>query len=420
EIGYELTKLKELTTKSRNKSFNFLERINLFRIRLASRIAYYSGVRDVMYYLFASLSESFEGNEKSYFLSEVGRRVADEFDTPFRKEMYVFHALLASSQGRSDEQDAWSDAVRVVSEGAQWERLGESRSVVMRVSNNKFFSRVFVFKLKSSIDDVLSEAEACNTLSDVLSCAQAPRPLYAGFVDCKPALVTGYIDGRSLSDIISGGDDSSVVDLIPTLARIHSRFPKGSLKRLDLQSKLESKLDVLKVPSSMARYLIGSLEPLEFSFDQVPWVWNKDAHPENWVIGDDVGVIDCEGSELVPCTFDLANLLDYQEGVSDEVRQSALDRYLKSLCSEGISVDGKSLKKAYFNSVVYRMICFAGAWSDSSRKNMRKRRTGAVLRGLNALLRLEQEFPDYFFEHRREYSLWRSGLNMILRLSYVS
>jgi len=276
-------------------------------------------------YILASAHESILKPEHSWYWSALGRLAADEFKLPERAEMYVFHALLATAQKRDDTEQAWKEAHNVLCEQPMWERLGESRSIVRKLTNNKFFSNTLVFKERESREELVSEAERSAKLAAIIEDIEVPQPLY---ITREPherryVHIMRHIEGETLYEKLKKDDKkdgkNAMPQVISALAKIHAYYPKEGLEKLDVKKNLEEKLkaEEFNIPEELSQKIVQNYTPVVEALNNIPWAWNKDAHPENWIIGKKIGVIDNEGEHLVPVVFDLVNLLEYGDFFDD-------------------------------------------------------------------------------------------------------
>ena len=157
---------------------NVFDKLALSNVHFACWLGRTLAPHDPSMYMFSSAYSALTNPQKAWYFSELGRRVAVAFNSPFTKEMYVFHALLASAQGRSDEEQAWKDAVQLVRQEPVWERLGETRTIVRRLADSKFFANTFIFKERPDLEALTREKDACEKLAKLIPEATVPKPLY--------------------------------------------------------------------------------------------------------------------------------------------------------------------------------------------------------------------------------------------------
>src|SRR4030042_4363627 len=192
--------------------------------------------------------------------------------------------------------------------------------------------------------------------------------LPSGWVSLVMWLEFFLVECKHLVDMISGRvpwEQISKVIAMNYCLFPHELVPGG---RLDIRQKVESKIfnDHPELPYSLQKSLFDSFEPVfdYFSSADLFWGRNGDFHPENILLYKGrIALVDFETSYLVPVQFDLANLLDYTDGVSEESRRLVLES-----CRSHIEhMADCSLDEAWFdigchNAVPVRMFGLSGAW----------------------------------------------------------
>lgn len=385
---------------------------NLARALKATRLLH---IRKPVVYMLNAASASIMNPGKAWYWGELGKKIADEYKSEIRKETYVLHALLATAQKRSDEKQAWKEAAEVIREEPEWERLGESRTIVRVLKNSKFFASTFIFKEYNSLEALQREKEAIKTLEEKLPGSILPRILHS---DEEPhegryAMVIRYIPGKTLYETLKEGKEMSMM-VADALAEIHAKMPKKE-KCLDIKWNLKTKLRSkdLGIPLERAKKIVHNYRPvLEAIKEGAVWVYNKDAHPENWIISDTkIAAIDFEGKELVPAQFDLANLLEYERFFTRKQTRSYINRYIQIARLEGLEIPNEDdFMRGYYNSVIHRMLSLSAAWSTPTRSNMRAKRRQALARALYAIKRIKEEHQEYYLQHEKEYKTLRKEL----------
>ncbi|MBW3019550.1 aminoglycoside phosphotransferase family protein [Candidatus Woesearchaeota archaeon] len=389
---------------------NFAVRFETFGLSISN----YLYPSDIMGYFSRSALHIINGQRNAAWQSSrLGRDVAD-FKGEYRREAYVFHALLSSALHSSTAQQDWQDACNVVREGPVWERIGETRSIVRIIKDSRFLSKSILFKESSSLEDLVQEAENIGALQEIVGDRAAlPEVLYTSDED-DPFIVMRFLEGDTLLKRLESEDYSRVGDVVSLLAKVHSYVPKDA-KRLSIPYYLRSRLisEHFGVPRELAKSVVSHYRPVYNSLEDSVWVYNKDAHPENWIISEDkIGIIDCEGKSLVPAQFDLVNLLEYGSFFSDEQKGEYIDLYLSRFRKPGRS----SFLLGYWNAVIHRMIGLSSAWSSPIRPSMHDKRKDAVARALHAIDVIESEFSDYFEQHKANYEGLRVDFQNIATL----
>jgi hypothetical protein len=377
--------------------------------------------RNVSEYILAAAHDSILNPAQAWKWSMLGRMAADEFKLPQRAEMHVFHALLATAQKRDDIGRAWKDAFNVLSEQPQWERLGETRSVTRILKNSEFFSHTLVFKERESREALVKEAEASATLAALVEDITVPRPLYVTkeLHNNKYAYIMRYVEGETLYERLKKGDKKDVPRVISALAKIHARFPTAQYEKLDIRKNLEDKLanPQLGATKEVADGILRHYHPVISDInDTALWVWNKDAHPENWIIGEKIGVIDNEGDCLVPAFFDLVNLLEYGDFFGDKEKTSYLIQYITKISQEGKHISIATAMREYYNCLIHRALALTSAWSAPNRQRMKIYRKQTIRKAIFAIDAIREEDKTYYQRCEGDYVMLRHMLDDLHRL----
>lgn len=114
---------------------------------------------------------------------------------------------------------------------------------------------------------------------------------------------------------------------------------------------------------------------------------------------------------MTPATFDLANLLEYDDFFTNDEKQKYICSYASEMQTEGKPLP--DLLISYHNSVIHRMICFASAWSSPDRSSMQSKRSGAIQRAITAISAIERDCNAYFAKFEAEYSQLADALQTI-------
>jgi len=339
-------------------------------------------------YMVLSALDMFQRPERAFYWSELGRRVAVEFDSPRKREMYVFHALLASAQRRSDERDAWRDAIQLLMESGEVESASgrETRSRVFRFSGD-FFANTLVVKQRPSLQSLVSEYDWTVRAKEYCpGGVKVPECVYVSDEgDNLSCLALRFCKGDVLYERLEKGDKSAVLRVADALG-CFVRLPGEGLARQDLRAKAQGKLaDVnLGVPAGLQERVLGAYSVIVDACSKVPWVPNGDKHPEQWIQGEELVALDWEVDGLVPVSFDPANFLSYRSFFNPADERDFIARYVQSCAKGGFSVEPARFLPAYHAGVAHRALCFAGAWSDPKRVSMRNYRREVLLRGARA------------------------------------
>lgn len=384
----------------------FMQRI----LDLAEQLYMVMLPKSIQGYLHASLRRAFFDPQGAWYYSELGRQVVCKFEEslekPMKKEMYVFHALLASAQRRSDERDAWRDAIRLLMDSGEVESASsrETRSRVFRFSGD-FFANTLVVKQRPSIESLVSEYEWTRRAGEYCpSGVKVPECVYVSDEgDELSCLALRFCKGDVLYERLEKGDKSAVLKVADALG-CFARLPGEGLARQDLRAKAQGKLaDVnLGVSVGLQERVLGAYSVIVDACSKVPWVPNGDKHPEQWIQGEELVALDWEVDGLVPLSFDPANFLSYRSFFNPNEERDFIARYAQSCAKVGFSVEPARFLPAYHAGVAHRALCFASAWSDPKRVSMRNYRREVLLRGARAFRDMAHDCSAFSENYKRE------------------
>lgn len=315
----------------------------------------------------------------------------------------------------------WSKIIEIIAQNPELcesKEVGETKNKVYISSFDKV-NRIFVIKenknrkiLKDEklITSLLNEElKIANQNDFVLPHTSAIRKSPGN--DDSYVYLIDFINGNTLLEQIKNSHlqlEQILTNTIKFLSFIHDKLKpdKFNLKRIDCLEHIKNKLKSYNL-GGLEDKLINNLNPVLESFDDSNWVFNKDAHPENWIILKDkrICAIDFENKGLVPAEFDLANLLDYLPHFSDKEKDILIKKYNEFSNSTKIS------RLNYLNAVVYRGFCLYLEWSSPKRKAMYSKRE-EILKNINrAVKRIKKEEASYYKKHKNNYD----NLEYILR-----
>ena len=384
-------------------------------------------------YMLSAAHSSVYDPENTWYLGKLGTKVADRFESRERKEMYLVHALLATAQNRSDKEQAWADAIALLLQGNP-KRYGESTHPLWTFESPRFANTVLL-KGDPRADALEQWRKGAQNLDDILEGEVAyPFPLHT-----QTQMHEGYhlypmmvIPGENAYDQFSRQELDALPGIRSLQARIHARYPK--LEKMDLYRKMQKKLHSkeLKLPKGRAKKTLKHLKPVNQAIkEHAVWVVNLDGHPEQYLVGKRLAIVDTEFTHSHPATLDMANLHAYDDYLTpDQQRIGALTASV-TLREEGYRTDNRVLKqayddetilmRAYHNSVIHRMISFVSAWSEPTRTRMRSKREAAIARAVRAIDLLKQDDREYYEDHKQDYDQLRVCLNKIREhISYTS
>ena len=362
------------------------------------------------------------------YYSTFAKQVAHEFDNPFKLEVHCLDALLHHTLEAKNSKTVWSDFIREVRKQETLERISETKNPVRQLKGSRFLSETILFKDKASRRDLEAEKELNNYLEarlpDKFGVAE-PFYITEEPIDGLHTYAMRFIPGETFLEKLNKYDYSALDDIIDCLAFIHAKVPEEMVRKgkIKIGYKLKRKLldPELNLPKNLARKVIQNYKPVFQSFQNALYVYNKDAHPENWLITKDkIIVLDCENDFLVPLQFDLVNLLEYSDFLPDKVKDGAIKKYISSYKKyTGTQLDELEFRLIYFNAVIHRAISLCSAWSSKDRSTMHSQRTVVLDNATHAIARLKQDHKDYCRKHHSYYIALENSLAEIKSLVSV-
>ncbi len=399
---------------------NIATHIMFWYIKLALKVVRKLDVREPGMYMVSAAYDSIMNPEHAWYWSQLGRMVTTEFNTTYKKEMYVFHALLATAQKRSDQQQAWQDAFAVMNEECTPERLGESRhpTWILKDEDKQFFSGTFVFKGNDNLEELENERKATIQLEQILGeTAISPQPLHITdqLQNGLYVYIMRHLSGELLAKQLIKGDKSGLNKVIPTLARIHARYPTQGLPHVDITQKTYKKLEQLGMTDAMQLFK-PAIDDLQ---TQPIWAVNADAHPEQWMMLNNPHItaktsfLDTELKEVQPAILDSANLFEYCGEFNTAQRQAFVLQFADNLREEGICTNNPTLRaytgnmnalfKAHNNATLHRTLCLLVAWNEKGRNRTKEEKEHLVKNAIRAVDDLKIGNPGYYEQNKEQY-----------------
>jgi len=403
-------------------------KLNLKLIELSSFVETHIHPRNLLKHLTRAMVEALLDPASGWRYSRATREIAEKFESPTLPHIAVAHAMLSSALRSSEETADWEYAIRKLKQLAAWHEQG-SRTKVIRANAQDalFFHHTLLLKEHADKSQLEREIENSQRLSKYCFAVQTPRLLHltSDLIDGNYVYAMRALSGQTLYRQFEEGNTGSLERVVHALAHVHARYPSDNLERLNIYAKLRDKLaePLLSLSAPTVERILANYKPVIIAVtENAVWVANKDAHPENWIVAEPIGVIDCEINCLIPATFDLANLFEYTDTLSPKEIREQVFNYAKRIRYEGSLLGNDELQfsylnrtqllRAYYNSVIHRMICLAVAWSTPER-NRQQYRVPAIQRAIRAINLLEKEDPKYYETHEQAYTDLREGLEQL-------
>lgn len=314
-------------------------------------------------------------------------------------------------------------ALALADPSTEYEPIGESKNPV-RVIKGDFMSSAFVIKSSSYSGSLEAEQELCERLSSLVAghsiyCAPKPVCLLHGsdislyiMKRSKGPTLLELLDSRAVSDDTLRG----VIDFLALQHALLSLSDKDISLAYNMKSKVCSMH--LNLSRSVAKEIVQNYRPVYESLKGCIFACSRDAHPQNWVIGDDGMIVslDCEPRPNAPLQFDLVSLLEYSSHFSDEKKDALISAYIDSynLHSSQKIVDRSGFHLSYLNSVIHRSLALCSAWSSPQRKSLHPQRRIVLANALHAIDRIGSDHGEYYSEHYDQYAALKAALCSII------
>ncbi|MCP3683021.1 MAG: aminoglycoside phosphotransferase family protein [bacterium] len=388
--------------------------------------------------------------------------------TEHKREIDVLEGILLGYTDEGKAAEKWRYIFNDVlqDESLKKEQLGETVNDVYVLGPSKFLSGMFVFKegkrenlekehgLTSYVEKLLSDYNRYDVPTPLhvgddvykeIAQGMKPSHLERNFLFQKSAsqeqgatdfcYVMRHVAGETLYERVKRGENDDFSDVAEFLALLHAKIPEEMSEkgRLDLEKKLKAGLENenLKAGEDLVAKILDNYTPVFNTFKSAVYGFNKDAHPENWIITENgIVAIDIEDKGFTPVQFDLVNLMEYGKYLDDNEKDAVIDAYINAyneFAGENVIEDKKQFKLTYLNSVVQRAIALSSAWSSPLRVSLHAHRAIVLDNALHAIDRIEtsaihaidrieKEHANYFKEHEENYVNLREALGELKTL----
>jgi thiamine kinase-like enzyme len=365
---------------------------------------------------------------QALYYSTFARKTAEFFSSPIKKEITCLDALIHHTLQAKNSKEIWFNCISEIQNEPVLERISETANPVRVVKASPFLSKTLVFK--ESKDKEALEAEADMTkyiarvLPDNFSTAE-PLHITDTAVNGSYTYVMRHASGETLLEKFKKKEYYALFSVAKTLALIHAKVPKKKVRKgvLNIALKVKRKLvspDIL-LPREVISKIVHNYRPVFNALSDTNCVYNKDAHPENWLVHEKgVVVLDCENGFLVPQQFDLVNLLEYSHYLADAQKDRAIRDYILMYESHtNKPIDREKFKLAYFNAVIHRAISLCTAWSSRDRLSMHSERQHVIFNAICAIDKIQKEHSRYHSKYRSYYLNLKTSLETIRELVSV-
>ena len=381
--------------------------------------------RDPTRLSWAAMLEIFKQKySRALYYSTFARKTAEIFDSPLKKEAFCLDALVHHSLNARNSKDVWANFIRELKKEPVLERIAETKNPVRTLKGSRFLSKTIVLKDKKNKEDLDAEKDLTTHIKRIIGDTyDVAEPIYITDVPIEGmyTYMMRHAEGQTLLEKFKQKDYFALPAVVGCLALIHARMPENIVRKgkLRIPLKLKRKLfdPDIALPRGLARAIINNYRPVYNTFKDAVYVYNKDAHPENWLVSDKITVLDCENEFLVPAQFDLVNLLEYSDYLTDKQKDAAIADYVGAYNKHsGKNLNLHEFKLIYFNAVINRAISLCVAWSSKDRPTMHSERAKIIANAIHAIGRLKEEFTQYYECNAENYLVLQDSLVKIKEL----
>ncbi|MBT4823705.1 hypothetical protein HN695_06950 [Candidatus Woesearchaeota archaeon] len=209
--------------------------------------------------------------------------------------------------------------------------------------------------------------------------------------------------------------EENVLETLTMLAFIHAKMPIEERKKRGKIEYFEQKIEELKILGLNTK-TIDLLTQSYIGFNNSPFVFNKDAHPENWIIEtgitpglkpEKIIAIDWDEKGTIEQVQELVNLLDYTIQIPNGKKMQYIAFYLEEFLYFA-NKDLASLEQHdtfqlnYLNSKYERLLGLCCAWSSPKRPKMQSQRQQILTTALNSVVQIKVRHSYFYREHEQE------------------
>jgi len=386
---------------------SIISKISQFNQKYAFSLAKYFDKGKTEIYLLYAMYSSITQPEKAYYWSEMARAVAKETNK-LLPESFLLHALLATAQKRTDEEQAWEDVLAQCDLNSKREYLGDSQNPVWTINSSELLKSTIVLKADSR-ENLFMEKKGAQTLNQILESAEPPTPLFISNlpVEGNYIYVMRTAEGDTLYNKLEKKDYSGMTAVEDVLAQIHAKYPLEGLTKLNLEQKIQKKTKDMKLQEDFANSLIVSTEQVRKAITETAyWAAAKDAHPENWILSHTVHPIDTLFKETQPTNLDLANLYNYGTHFTPEEKRQRVKNYDSRflLWSKKEKKSNQILFREYWNAEIQRAIDLTAAWMTPKRKTRHPHIIPLLERAQLSIQNLKQDDFEYYGKNQEKYT----------------
>ena len=303
------------------------------------------------------VSNGFFGFASGY--TEDILKLADKLNIEDKISIYILEALLYQVFNESKALKLWKAAAKLVKTNYFSQSFFESRNKVYEpILNSKFIRNRFVFKEGDS-QKLEREKRNLEKLSEIFEFDKeigVAKPI--AIFDNN--LILLYESGISLYEALKEKKYEKLNIAAKALALIHTNLK--SKEKINFIEHLKNWFAYLGMPN-LGKTIIENYSQIKEILERQYFVFNKDAHPANWILNRKLTIIDAEEKYAAPQQFDLVSLLECFE-IPDAIKNSCIDTYIENWNKNNkIKIENKeTFMLGYYASLVHRAITYSLSW----------------------------------------------------------
>ncbi|MBI4150262.1 hypothetical protein HY488_02560 [Candidatus Woesearchaeota archaeon] len=349
-------------------------------------------------------------DNKQQLLTGLERLVSEQREHEDRQDLQLLYAITLAMYGDHDQARQQLVSLLDTMERREqgFKQLGDSVNEVFEYQPNKFIKNVAVFK-RGQKDAIHAEAKITAALEEMLRQRpqnKVPKVLIEVEKADKAYLLMERGHGKSLEEI----DKTDVyLQAADFLAYFHAHIPHSlSAKgKVDIIHSTRERLQNphLGLEEKIVNDIIKNFMPVYGAVREMPYGFNCDAHPGNWMHLEDGSLLalDKEDKGIVPVGFDIANLSMGRKDM-DTIIEAYWKNFINYAKMENKDKDSQEqFRLQCFNSVIYRAIAFTAAWSSPTRPRMHTKRSWALEHAMDTITKIRDRYETYYREHQQAY-----------------
>ncbi len=379
-------------------------------------------IDDIGKYFNLALVEIFYSHpEKALFYATLAADLTFELDLPEKIEARTIESLFYSSLNSSLADEKWKQTFALLDNMPEWERIGETRTIVKKIKGSNLLNRILIFKEATEELNCLSAESAVNNIFQMRKIKTHQSFYYFEDID-RAVYIMAYLDGETFLQQLEQGFKFYTLDIVDILFEIHNKIPTELCWTLSEENFYEEiKKRVYNSNLNLSEEVIKNLDEgysfltyLFFEYEDL-WRFNKDAHPENWLITDynEIRVLDMEVKYNCPVVFDLANLYGYGDYFSKKEMKEGIGRYFDQLEETakdwGNNIIYPEFEFLFWNALIHRSFFLCSAWSDPNRSSLHEKRKDLIDNALMAVDVIKQDYSSAYNKNKSAYVALEKG-----------